>query len=220
MIAADRAIVTLDESSHIYTHQDGHQPPSVTGILGSVPPWLHRFDRAKPEDVARKGDIGRAVHLACEYFDQRVLDWDSLDPEVQPYVEGWILFCQEKRVEVLAVEQRVYHPQLGYAGTLDRLLLADTAHGRGLVLGDIKTGDGSMAGPQTAAYLDAYAAMAAAGLVEQPPTLGQPVDRWSIQLLPTGRYALTDHTARADHRRDLRLFRAAFELYTFARSHA
>ena len=33
-----RPLVTLDESSHIYTHRDGHRPPSVTNILGQVKP--------------------------------------------------------------------------------------------------------------------------------------------------------------------------------------
>ena len=203
-------LVTLDETTHVYTHRDGHRPPSVTAILGSVPPWSQRFDRADPADLERKGAIGRAVHLACEYFDQGVLDWGSLDPAVQPYVDGWILFCQEKRVEVLEVEQKVYHPIYGYAGTLDRILRADCHRGRGLALVDLKTGDATMAGPQTAAYLHAWHAMRD----ESGSPIDAPVERWSVQLLPTGRYAITEHTDR----RDWRLFLAAFELYTYARS--
>lgn len=203
--------VVLDPETHVYTHRDGHRAPSVTQIIGFVPPWRDQFKHVDPETLAYKAALGRAVHLACEYADQGVLDWDALDPAVRPYVDGWQLFRAEKCVEVLEVESCLYHPTLGYAGTLDRILRADRHRGRGLVCADIKTGASSMAGVQTAAYLDAWRAMRA----EAGSPIDAIVDRWTVQLLPTGRYTLTEHTSR----RDFRIFLAAFELFTFNRSY-
>ena len=199
-------IIALNESTHVYTHADGHQPPGVTSILQANIPWSLRFAHVDPADLERKGDLGRAVHLACEYLDQGVLDWDSLDPAVRPYVDGWGLFLQEKRVEIVAIEQRLYHPVYGYAGTLDRVLRADTPHGRGLVMGDIKTGDSTMAGAQTAAYLQAWREMHA--------DQDAPTERWTIQLHPTGRYTLDRHTSRDDWYN----FLAALRLFTLSQS--
>jgi len=207
------AVVALDEASHVYTHrEDGSHPPSVTTILGAVPPWLGLFDHADPDRVAYKGDLGRKVHQATHYFDEGTLDADSVDPVLVPYLIGWEKFCREKHFRPVQMETLVYHPIYGYAGTVDRLGAADTEHGHGYVLLDLKTGDGSMAGPQTAAYLEAWRQMVLAGLTTMPVThAGDPIDRWTVQLHDTGRYTLTPHRSR----RDWRVFLAAFELYTY-----
>jgi len=211
--AASPPFVALDERTHVYTHRDGHRLPGVTTILGSVPPWLGRFDRAQAEAVDYKRERGEQIHRATQYFDEGVLDEASVDPTVAPGLRAWQRFRTEKRFEPLEIETLVWHPIYGYAGKLDRIGLADTERGRGLVLGDIKTGDASMAGPQTAAYLEAWVGLIRAGLTPQPPWFTPAVDRWTIQLHADGHYTLTPHRSR----RDFRVFLAAFELYTYAR---
>lgn len=207
--------VRLVEPGHRYVDDDGNVYPSVTTLLGSVPPWLGRFDHARAADVDYKRDLGEQIHRATQYFDEGMLDESSLDPAVQMGLQAWQRFRVDKHFEPLEIETLVWYPLYGYAGTLDRIGLADTEHGRGLVLGDIKTGDGSMAGPQTAAYLEAWCAMIKARLTPQPswfsPALA--VDRWTIQLHDDGHYTLTPHRSR----RDWRVFLAALELYTYAR---
>jgi hypothetical protein len=217
LIVDRRPIVTLDEASHVYTHRDGgFQPPSVTHILGSVPPWLHQFDHADPADVAYKGALGRQAHKATHYSDEGTLDPTSVDLAVRPYLGAWQRFVGEKRFVVRQMETAVFHPAHGYAGTLDRLGDADTERGRGLVLADIKTGDGTMAGPQTAAYLEAWRAMILSGYVGHPRDAAEPCERWTVQLHPTGRYTLTPHRSR----RDWQVFLAALTLWSYRHDHS
>jgi hypothetical protein len=67
------------------------------------------------------------VHKACELDDLKQLDEESLDPALAPYLAAWRKFSRDYDVQWSGIEERVYHPQLRYAGTLDR---------RGLVRAD------------------------------------------------------------------------------------
>jgi hypothetical protein len=204
-------LVTLDEASHVYTHREGFHPPSVTTILGAVPPFLGRFDRVAPDLLHYKRQLGIQVHRATHYYDEGDLDMATVDPVLAPYLDAWIRFRQEKHFRPTVLETAIYHPQYGYAGTLDRIGVVDVAEGRGLVLLDIKTGDSSMAGPQTAAYAEAWTASHAGTPADAALA---PLHRWTVQLHDDGRYILTVHTSR----KDWRIFLAALELYIYARS--
>ena len=134
------AVFTFDESSHTYAI-DGVRLPSVTQLLkgagigpdfSAVPPQLLEAARA----------FGVAVHSACELDDLGELDDDGTDARVMACVHAWRRFKVENDVEVLATEQRLYHPTLRYAGTLDGLvrMRAWRGHGTDIVLVDRKTG--------------------------------------------------------------------------------
>lgn len=206
IVASSISIVTLDEASHVYTHADGHRPPSVTSILKCIPPWNTLFDRADPERLEYRRELGTQVHRATHFYDEGTLDIATVDPVLLPYLLAWQLFRMQKAFTPIVMETAVYHAQCGYAGTLDRIGVTGD---RETVLVDIKTGDGSMAGPQTEAYCQAFRSMPD---FEHLP-LRDPIARWSVQLLDTGRYALTVHNSRADWR----VFLAALEIHNFNR---
>ena len=204
-------LVTLDEQSHIYTHVLGHQVPSVTSILRTVDPWRSMFDRVAPDALEYARNRGTQVHRATHYLDEGDLDEASVDPAIVPYVRAWEQFKTEKRFIPLLMETLVYHPTYGYAGTFDRIGTADCGREYAPVLCDIKTGDASMAGPQLAAYLEAWRAMQGDAF-----PMAVPQHRWSVRLHDTGRYTITEHKSRED----FRVFQAALTLYNYTRSQA
>jgi len=203
-VATLAPIVTLDETSHVYTHREGFHPPSVTQILGFVPPFAGRFDRVAPELLEYKRRLGSQVHRATHYYDEGTLDIHTVDPVLTPYLLAWQKFRMEKSFVPVVMETAVFHPDYGYAGTLDRIGRMDG----GLWLVDLKCGpaqDGHLAGPQTAAYEKA------AGHMDMIPR-GSLVHRCSVHLGDDGAYRMVPHT----NRRDWHVFLAALELWNFA----
>lgn len=99
------------EEGHIYT-LNGRRLISVTQALSilddrwKVDPWY--LER------------GRLIHLATEYYDRNELDESSIDPQIAPYIESYIKFRMNTDFEPKMIEQRLFHPQYFYAGTLDR----------------------------------------------------------------------------------------------------
>ena len=196
-------LVTLDETTHVYTHVDGHHPPSVTTILGGVPPWRDVYAQVRPEVLARKAEVGRAVHRATWLADEDDLDEASVEAEVAPYLAAWRRFRAEVGFAPVERERPVFHPQLGYAGCPDAV--GHTPQIPRPILVDLKTTDepaAVLAGPQTAAYAEAW-------LAERDET--GLVERWSVHLREDGTYRLVTHRDR----RDFAVFKAALEIWTF-----
>jgi hypothetical protein len=85
------------------------------------------------------------------------LDWESLDPELVPFIFGGKRFLDESGVTVIASETRVYCSRLRVAGTLDL-----AAHWRkSECIFDWKATAivPRTVGPQTAAYENLYRSM-------------------------------------------------------------
>jgi hypothetical protein len=143
--------IELDEATHAY-RVDGARWPGVTEILRP----LTSFEGIPPDVLARKADLGRRVHFACQLDDEDDLDESSVEPDVAPYLEAWRRFLRESGARVVYNEMRVANMIHGYAGTLDNVL--EIGGARWLV--DKKTAIATprAAGPQTAAYLRALAA--------------------------------------------------------------
>lgn len=92
---------------------------------------------------------GKAVHLACQYHDEGVLDRKSLDENVAPYFFSYLEFLKVAKPEIIMIEQPVFNSSHIYAGCLDRAMIINGKTG---VL-DIKTGgDPEWSGLQTEAY--------------------------------------------------------------------
>lgn len=127
--------LTLDPVAHIYRNERGDIIPSVTQILQCA--GLVDFSGIAPAVLELAAERGTIVHAITEYLDKGTLDEDSIDPALFGYVEGYKAFeMQYGIIGFEAIEQQVYHPALGYAGTLDRLAKFDST----LMLYDIKTG--------------------------------------------------------------------------------
>lgn len=142
----------FDPAQHRYT-LGGEHLPSVTQVLDDVLDLYRGVDRAILEAAQVRGTH---VHLACELDDRGVLDESALAEEYRPYLKAWRRFRFDSGFEIQAIEERVYHAALGYAGTLDRRGLY---RGRTTIL-DIKSNAApASVGAQTAAYDRARASM-------------------------------------------------------------
>ncbi len=141
-------MIDFDEAAHRYV-VDGKVRPSVTQILEVVDEiWRVPF-----EVLERARKLGTAVHRATELFDRDDLDESSVDPAIEPYLRSYQRFRSETGFVPDHVEMRLYHAQMGYCGTLDRV---GQMNGKRALL-DIKSGEEWPShGPQTAAYEQAF----------------------------------------------------------------
>jgi hypothetical protein len=139
------AELTFDAGAHEYRF-GGRVVPSVTQVLSVL--TANDFDYVDGEELEAARSRGQYVHRAIDLDNRGELDEEALDPEFLPYLTQWRKFLTETRWTVSASEQRVYHPTLRYAGTIDTGIWQNASW----VL-DIKTGAvPRTVGPQTAAY--------------------------------------------------------------------
>lgn len=191
--------IAFREADH--TYWDGNiRVPNVTTIMTPVVD----YSMVREEVLARKSAIGRAVHTACEYYDQDDLDWDSLPDEIIPYVEAWAEFSEKSNIKVEYVEQRVFHSRLRYAGTLD---VIGNVNGESWLI-DRKTTCvlSPSVGIQTAAYQQA--------LLSQSGTLVH--RRFAVQLKKDGKYCVKEYSDPDDWP----VFVSLLTLYNWNQKHA
>lgn len=189
--------VELRHADHRYVRDDDPfdvDPwPSVTKVLGTLPEYqkAYRFSNAYAMS------LGSAVHAACDIVNKgQQVDPASLAPAAAPYLEAWKRLAKQMNLRVLESEVVVWHPELRYAGTLD--LLGSRDGGITITeLGDIKTSaptnGARLAGPQTAAYLQALRLHPRLG-----PALSPTIRRWSAHLAKDGTYRIVAHTHYAE----------------------
>jgi len=85
----------FDPEKHEYS-RGGVVIPSVTQILQGV--GLVQYDGIDPWILQHKAAIGKAVDLACTYYDQGVLD--TVPDLYAGYVEAWKKFTKDTRIEI------------------------------------------------------------------------------------------------------------------------
>lgn len=207
------ADILYDPVAHASTDPDGRDVPHVTHILGEVGlstdfEELRTISKRLSAAIDWKCQLGSATHIDCHAYDDDDLDWQTVHPEVAPYVRAWATCRHNLSLRPVARERRVYHPLYRYTGILDGVFLY-LSHGREKhVLLDLKLGDPDDAAAhlQTAAYETAY-------LKDHP---GEHIDeRWAVQLLPGKAipYSITNYSARPAACRDFQLFMAALTVY-------
>lgn len=173
----------FDPERHTYS-LDGVNLPSVTTILKRC----FDFSKIDPAVLAAKGELGTAVHIACELDDTNDLVEESVHAKVRPYLEGYRLFKRHKLTNVIATEQVVHNGLHGYAGKFDLLTEFDGA--RWLVDWKTPLHISRAVGLQTAAYVAALPADLAAG---------QRIKRAALQLKVDGTYQLHEFKDPSDH---------------------
>lgn len=141
----------FDEEKHLYSViVDGipQNIPSVTKILQKVGLYNYR----KGEEAQRRMRRGTRIHKLTEYLD--LGDDESLamlsEKDDLQYIVAWENFKKEHRYKINLVEQKYYHPEYWFAGTIDRI----GEIGDQTVLVDIKTG---MPHPASMLQVAAYA---------------------------------------------------------------
>ncbi len=85
--------IELDEDHHVY-NVGGVIRPSVTQVLKDA----GLIDTHWYTEEARLR--GKAVHAACQFFDEDDLDWESVLPPYQGYIQGWARFKQESGFQI------------------------------------------------------------------------------------------------------------------------
>lgn len=139
--------LAFDESSHTYT-LDGVVVPSVTQVIGT----LCGIDTRFFTEASRRR--GTAVHLACEYDDNGVLDESSVADDLRGYLVAWRRFRRESGLRPTKIELPVASRRHMFAGTIDRIM--EDCDGVEYIV-DIKSGVVSQtAALQTAGYAIAY----------------------------------------------------------------
>ena len=143
------AELTFDAEFHEY-RVAGERWPSVTDVLDP----LQELDGILRPVLKAAASFGSHVHQACHLFNVGQLDEAALDPHLAPYLAGWKQLLSDTAAVVVASERRVMHPKLHFAGTLDAIV---NWKGKRFLV-DIKTSADvpRTAGPQTAAYREAY----------------------------------------------------------------
>lgn len=172
--------LAFDKDQHAYT-VNGRSVPSVTQVLQP----LELLDGI-PADVLEHARIrGQHVHEAMALLVRESLDWDSLDPELRPYIEGGKRFLDESGITVVASEYRVACAKLRLAGTLD--LVGVLRNSEALLDFKATATLPKTVGPQTSAYERLYRSM-----------LGGITRRRYCVLLKPGDYKLHQLTDPAD----------------------
>jgi len=200
-------MLTFDAETHRY-FWNGQQVPGVTTILAP----LTDFSAVDPDVMRRASKFGSAVHHLCELSDLgEDLAAFEIDPALLPYLQAWRSFYSDWNVQWSAIENRVFHPALRYAGTLDRVgtLLApgEPAHRRHAAMVDIKTSTSlyPAVGPQLAAYARAH-----------DPLTGGSLRRYAVQLRGDATYVCKEYRD-AD---DFATFSALLALRTWCGRHS
>lgn len=122
-LMGDTPGLTRDDEEHVYFYQ-GRKVPGITRLMEPI----HSYDGVPDWVLERKAELGSFVHFACELYDQGRLDEPTLSASLKPYVDAWKLFRKEHAGRIHAVEPKLFHHGLGYAGQPDRDMELDTAN--------------------------------------------------------------------------------------------
>lgn len=115
---------------HSYHTPDGTELLSVTQVCkAGLGLYIHK--RSGP--AAQKGTL---VHQTLELYDKNDLVMETLDPILVKYLEQYKLALEENKITVIQNETRRYHPELLFAGTIDKIVKINGEY----ALIDIKTG--------------------------------------------------------------------------------
>lgn len=103
------------DKGHIYM-QGGERIPCVSDLCR----FIHKeiYKDAPVWQLEAAADRGTAVHKATEVLD--TTGTAEISSEYAPYLEAYAAFLREHSVEWELIEHPDYHPEYGYAGTIDR----------------------------------------------------------------------------------------------------
>lgn len=124
------SILQYFDKGHIYM-LEGDRIPCVSDLCR----FLHReiYKDAPLWQLEAAADRGTKVHAATEALDKT--GQAEIQDEYLPYLQAYAQFRQEHDVQWELIEYADYHPELRYAGTIDRYGLVDGIR----TLLDIKT---------------------------------------------------------------------------------
>lgn len=92
------------DEGHKYLDDKSLRIPSTTQVLSLL--GFVNYDHIREEVLARKSQLGVAVHAALEYLLEGSLDWNSVDETALPYVVGAEAWLKEQNFISLEREVR------------------------------------------------------------------------------------------------------------------
>jgi hypothetical protein len=119
----------FDEKEHKYSY-GGKELPSVTTIIKEV------LNIEYPDYAIYHATRGTFVHKAIELYLKNILDFSSLDETIKPYLDSFIKFQEQAKIEPILLEERFADKNISFAGTID---IVGKVKGK-TYLFDIKTG--------------------------------------------------------------------------------
>lgn len=173
-------LIFYDES-HSYT-VDGQELPSVSELTRFISREL--YSDINQTVLDRAADRGTRVHKVTEALDK--YGEAECDDDILPYLQAYLEFRKKHKCEWSHIEKAMYHPDLLYAGKVDRLGVMD---GENVIL-DIKT-TSQIHTVSVTAQLTLYKMMAEANKMK--------VDSiWVLQLKKEGGFTLREVTPDRD----------------------
>lgn len=118
MVIPEFPELAFDGSVHTY-RLNGQIIPSVTTLMKPLSDDFYRT--VDPEVLHRAAQRGTAIHNAIEnYMEFGIRD---IPPQYSGYLEAFLQWWESRKPEPLAMEGRVYHKILRYAGTADLICI-------------------------------------------------------------------------------------------------
>ena len=114
------AAVHFDKTWHAMLDEDEPGCEHLDSSCAAVK-WLRDARFRKPKGQRSATELGTLVHEAAESYALTGVRPEA-DPEVEPFLDRFDEWLQRFSPAYEAVEMAVYHPDLGYAGTLDAIL--------------------------------------------------------------------------------------------------
>ena len=181
----DRVQARFEPKEHRYFGPNGEVYTSVTQAMRIY--TEKAYEGIPKETLKRKAELGTAVHLATEYYDEDDLDIGACNPKLIPYIDAYARFKEEIKPEIIFKELRLIHPRRFYAGAIDRVVFLDDS----FWIIDLKTTRllYEFVGIQLAAYAELLNAN-----LECPI----PFKRAALQLKDDGTYVFSKHEADDD----------------------
>lgn len=161
------------DEGHIYEY-NGAVIPSVSELLRFISREV--YGDINKYILDRAAERGTAVHAATQALDEHGLV--DCPEEIYGYLEAYVAFRRQHTVEWQYIEKPIAHPEMLYAGTIDRAGIVD---GVPTVL-DIKT-NSAIKKPLVKAQLNGYKLLM--------DTIGFHAQRLCcLQLMSNGKYRL------------------------------
>lgn len=107
----------LDPETHEYSY-DGIPVPGVTGLLEKY--GLVDYSTVPPDRLKLKQLIGSAVEDTIDLYDAGILNENSVDPLVAPYLLAWEKFCQVEKFVPISSQRMLFSKTYRFAGKPDK----------------------------------------------------------------------------------------------------
>lgn len=198
-------MLTFDPEAHQYFWQ-GKPVVNVTRVIGD----LIDLSGIPADTLETARQQGVAIHSMVELDCKDDLDVETLPEWMRGHHEAWRKFRADTGFELLASERRLYHPKIGYAGTLDLAgVMPNLRTSRFPAIVDVKRSlyADPAAGVQTAAYEDAWNAT--------EPIAHRARERYGLQLRANGTYRLHQFGDASD----FNVFLACLTTYRWKEKH-